>query len=195
MVLLSFLSAGSGFGCLVLAVWAQVKTCQHPFLSSSRLVLLHHSPENFFKWTGEANMALHPRYLLFFKLCILLFMSVMPALIESVGEEVVLTRGVHQRLPHHESNGIELIPTRSLTMPGSALHRRGRSRWLGPHSRRDSSLRVSGIIAAALAAVFIVLICFQKVKETSTGSARPRNLDGGRDKEKLPPCPVGRPSC
>lgn len=140
-------------------------------------------------------MGLHTRCLLFSKLCILLFMSVMPALIESVGEDVVLTRGVDRRLPQHESNGTELIPMGSLTTPGSALQGLGRSRWLGPHSRRDSSLRVSGIIAAALAAVLIVLMCFQKIKGASTGSARPRNLDGGKDNEKLPRCPVCLSSC
>lgn len=139
-------------------------------------------------------MGFQPKYVLLFKLCVL-FLSVMPALTASVGEQVVLTRRVDQRVPYHESNGTDSVLISSLSVPGSALHRRSRSRWLGPLSHRDSSLRLCGIIAAALAAAFIVLICFQKTEAASTGSALPRNLDGGKDTEKLPRCPVGRPSC
>lgn len=160
-----------------------------------QVILPQPSPKEFFRWKREGKMGFQPKYLLSFKLCVLLSLNIMPALAASVAEHVPHMRRGDRHLPYHEPNGIDSVLISSLTVPGSALHRRTRSRRLKPPSHRYSSLRLCGIIAATLAAAFIVLICFHETKAASTGSALLRNLDGRKNTEKLPRCPVGRSSC
>lgn len=142
-------------------------------------------------------MGLQTKYLLFFKLFIPLFLSFMSALTLCVGEDAELRRVEERRAPDLELNGFKLFLFRHPTffrMSGFALHWRSKSRWLGIPSQRDSSLHLFFAVAAALAAAFVVLMCFQNVMAKSAGSARPRSLDGGKETGGLPRCPVSR-SC
>lgn len=143
-------------------------------------------------------MGLQTKYFLFSKLFVPLFLSFMSALNACVGEDAELMRVGERRAPHLELHGLKWLLFRRLTMfrmSGFALQGRSKSRWLGTPSQRDSSLRLFFAIAAALAAAFVVLMCFKNAMAKSAGSARPRSLDGGRQNDELPRCPVRRSSC
>lgn len=133
-----------------------------------------------------------------FKSGALLSLCVMPALTACVGEHPIHLSGADQRLSHHDSRSVR-FPLISIFADsrvfGSAIPTCRRSRSLGKCKSQHSSLYAFGITAAALAAAFIVLACFQKIKANTSGSEWSRNLDGGKNDDKLPGCPVSRLSC
>lgn len=144
------------------------------------------------------KMRLQNGFSVHFKSGALLSLCIMPALTVCVGEQPVHLSGADQRLSHHESKSVSFPLISTVGDPrvsGSAIPTCRRSRSFGKFKSQHSSLHAFGITAAALAAAFIVLACFQKIKANTSGSEWSRNLDGGEKDDKLPGCPVSWLSC